>query len=427
MKKVFLLFTCLVSSFFARAQEAPTETNLTDAQKAFILSKFCTEVKYNYVFYNDLTFDWDSLCMTSLPLLLETKTDIEFGQELKRLSTRLNDGHTTVYPARPANNLDWIKPLPLKTKRIGDQVFVKEVLSSELKQKGIEIGTEILEVNGMKVMDYADKHIKPYTSSSTPQWLEYAPYREFELTKDKASNIIKLLLKDKKGKTFTYESTRNIPWDLNSPAMEFEILGGNIGLLRINSFMGNNFVGQFDEIYNRILTTDGLIIDIRDNSGGNSGLADYVLRHLSDKPIKTSRWSSRMYIATHASWGYSQEWYMESPHPLWPLDKEKYLKPVALLVNASTFSSAENFCVLFRGMNRGKIIGTATGGSTGNPINIDLGYGYEAQICTRNEWDIEGNKFIGVGIIPDVKVEETNQVYLKGKDVVVEQAMKHLK
>ena len=31
--------------------------DFTDGQKAYVLSKFYTEVKYNYIFYNNLTFD----------------------------------------------------------------------------------------------------------------------------------------------------------------------------------------------------------------------------------------------------------------------------------------------------------------------------------------------------------------------------------
>ncbi len=71
-------------------------------------------------------------------------------------------------------------------------------------------------------------------------------------------------------------------------------------------------------------------------------------------------------------------------------------------------------------------MGTPTGGSTGNPIGIDLGWGYYGRIFTRHEKLADGTEFIDVGIQPDVVVEETESV-LTGKDNVIEAALKLLK
>lgn len=96
------------------------------------------------------------------------------------------------------------------------------------------------------------------------------------------------------------------------------------------------------------------------------------------------------------------------------------------MVNAATYSSAENLCVTFRSADIGKIIGTPTGGSTGNPIFIDLGFGIGCCICTRHEVDADGNEFIGIGIQPDIVVEEDANLVLKGRDNVIETAMEYL-
>lgn len=426
MKRILLLFFCVSMLTVINLKAQDTSKDLTDGQKAYILSKFCSEVKYNYVFYNDLEFNWDSLCLATLPKLLATKSKEEYVQELQRLAIKLQDGHTSIYEDNSENSLDWIKPFPIKTRRIENRVFVTKVLSSDFQKQGVEIGSEILKIEGLDVIEYVNLYKRPFVSYSTSQWLDYSPYAGFELTKEKGSKVSKILFKNRDGKTFTIESHRNINWDINTNRIfDYETLNGNVGLLKINTFMGNDFKKEFDILYQNIKKTDALIIDLRDNMGGNSGNADYIIRHLSSKPVKMGNWSSRNYVAAHGSWGYPQEWYMETPDDLIPVNEENaYTKPVILIINAVTFSSAENFCVAFRSAKRGVIIGTPTGGSTGNPIHIGLGCGINAQICTKNEWDADGNKFIGIGIKPDVEVKEKADMFMKGKDVVIKEALK---
>lgn len=409
------------------------QAKLNESEKAYILSRFCTEVKYNFAFYDKLDFNWDSLCISSIPALVSTVSDEEFVKEMQAICARLDDGHTSIFELHNfANQEDWIRPLPMKTKRVGDRVFVTEVYNSFLQESGVHRGCEILEIDGENVLDYGAKNIQPYLSSSTPQWTKFRPFAEFELTKDNGSKVCKILFRDEKGKTFTVESNRNIAWDLKSTAdtaIEFNILKGNVGLLKVRSFQDSDFNHPyFDELYNEILKTDALIIDIRDNGGGNSSHADYLISHFCNQPVPQGSWRSPMYIAAHGSWNYPKEWYTETPDSIAPVHgKEIYQKPVVLLVNASTFSSAENFCVSFRGAKRGKIIGTPTGGSTGNPIFIDLGGGIGCSICTKHELDADGNEFIGVGIQPDVVIEEDASMFLKNSDAVIEKALEIIK
>ncbi|MDE6803809.1 MAG: peptidase S41, partial [Muribaculaceae bacterium] len=207
----------------------------------------------------------------------------------------------------------------------------------------------------------------------------------------------------------------------------------NIGLRKIPSFSSNNFDARdFTDLFEqRIMPTDGLIIDIRDNNGGNSEVGDFVMQLIATDTIPQATWETPEYQAAYASWG--QKWHTDSvetptliPYHLQYADVPKYDKPIVLLINSGTFSAAENFTVLFRNAERGKIIGTPTGGSTGNPIVIDLGWGYYGMICTRREKLADGTEFIGVGINPDIIEEEAVGV-LTGDDNVIRKALKVLR
>ena len=63
-------------------------------------------------------------------------------------------------------------------------------------------------------------------------------------------------------------------------------------------------------------------------------------------------------------------------------------------------------------MNRGTIIGTPSGGSTGNPITFDLPGGGWVQFCTKKDTYPDGTEFVGVGILPDIEVRETVSSFL---------------
>ena len=144
---------------------------------------------------------------------------------MKELCAQLNDGHTYIFSMNnPENKADWIRPFPMKTKRIGDRVFVTEVYSSDLQNQGVFANCEVLEVDGEKVLDYGNKYIKPYLASSTSQWSEYRPFAEFELTKDKGSKVSKILFRTPAGKKFMGEEGQMLGRELRARACT--LLGG---------------------------------------------------------------------------------------------------------------------------------------------------------------------------------------------------------
>lgn len=202
MKKISaLLGICLLAITQPCFGQKP-EQKLTPSEKAYILSRFCTEVKYNFAFFDKLEFNWDSICKASMPALVETDSDDDFLKGMQALSAKLHDGHTYIFAMNnPTNDEDWVRPFPMKTKRIGDRVFVTDVFNSYFQKSGVTPGCEILKIDGENVLEYAAKNIQPYLGSSTPQWTRYRPFAEFELTKEKGSKISKILFKIRKGRS----------------------------------------------------------------------------------------------------------------------------------------------------------------------------------------------------------------------------------
>ncbi len=417
-----------ILSFIFISLAAVATNNLTSEQKAAIATRFATEVKYNFAGYGRFAQDYDSICRAELPNLVATESDEDFGRKITLFANSFGDGHTTVsYSADVAY-------APILQKRIGNRVFVTDVFSDEYTSKGVKRGTEIVAINDMPVIEYANEFVVPYVASSTPQWSATYPFNSINLTKGYRGEPIKLTFRNAGGKTFDIVDNRQSPWDIAHTDMtiKFESLPGNIGLLTIPSFQKGDFdPNRFLELADTIFASDGLIIDIRNNTGGNSGYGELVMKLLAKDTIPQASWRTPKYEAAYASWGRPWET-IEIPsdsivpihcqHPQIP----QYDKPIVLLVSGNTFSAAEDFTVLFKNAKRGIVMGTPTAGSTGNPIRFDLGWGYWGRICTRHEKLADGTEFIGIGIQPDKIVEETEDVIF-GKDNVIEAALQELK
>lgn len=424
IKGLVLIMIASAFRFIAVAQN-----NLQPYQKAAIATRFASEVKYNFAGYGRFAQDFDSICRAELPSIVNTATDEEFNQQLQLLANRLHDGHTSIgYTAD-------VTYAPISQKRFGDKVFVTGVYSDEYTQKGVKSGTEIIAINGVPVIEYGNKYVVPYIPSSTEQWSKAYPFNSENLTKGKRGEPITITFQNKGGKPFDIVDQRQSPWGIVNPDMAFKYstLQGNIGLLRIPSFRANNFdINRFADVFDKEIShNNGLIIDIRDNTGGNSQIGGVLMMLLATDSIPNGSWDTPRYDAAYASWG--QGWHTVTepgqkfpPYFMQTNEVPKYDKPIVLLINSGTFSAAENFAALFRNCKRGLIIGTPTGGSTGNPINIDLGWGYYGRICTRQERLADGTEFIGVGIQPDIVIEENENVIF-GNDNVIEQALKMIK
>jgi C-terminal processing protease CtpA/Prc len=389
-----------------------TQAPLSDADKIVGLSKCWSEAKYNFVYFDKLPFDWDSLYHATIPAVLATQSKLEYYRELQRFVACLKDGHTRVRLPDGLRN-DWAA-VPLTTKLIDGKMIVTSVLNDTLEQEGIKAGTEIIKINEMDVHEYVSTKIKPYIDASTGQWLDLMAYGR-NAARGKKSESILMTFKDSEGKIFERSLSRSMSEKPINPApvFDFRIIDNNTGFLKIRRFWGDDYQKQFDSIYPQLLKTDALIIDVRENGGGNSNNSVYILSHLTKKSFKMSKWSSPRYIPAHASWNRPKEWHISSPEDYEPAKRKTIFdKPVVLLISEGTFSAAEDFCVGFRNMKRGQIIGTPSGGSTGNPIVFRLPGGGSLQICTKKDTYPDGAEFVGIGILPDIEVKETVLSYL---------------
>ncbi|MCK4558182.1 MAG: hypothetical protein KAV45_00260 [Calditrichia bacterium] len=97
-----------------------------------------------------------------------------------------------------------------------------------------------------------------------------------------------------------------------------------------------------------------------------------------------------------------------------------------MIVDESSFSGAEDFCVGFLTLKRGKLIGRKTAGSTGSPIIFNLPRGALVLICAKKDFFHDGKEFIGFGITPDIEVKTSVKDIIENRDAALDIAIKNL-
>jgi carboxyl-terminal processing protease len=427
---LFMLIA-LLPPFTVNAQN---ESTLQEDEKIYWLSRLWSEAAYNFAFFDQVPdLNWDDTYRDFIPQVLATKTDWEYYTVLRRFYALLHDGHTRVFPPRDLRNRYYgTATNEITTRLIEGRVIVTSVLDDALKTAGLKQGMEITAIDGHDVWGYADRFVAPNVSASTRQDMALQIYGHFLLSGD-VSKPVKIEVKGFSGETRTFDVGRE-PWIMEEEVFTgepflFELLPDNIGYLKINNFVDTDQIRpKFDSIYTKILDTDGLVIDVRENFGGATQLTHYVLQRFATEKFPTVKWKSPMNIGAHRAWGQNGQWFEEEGYDIEPIENGNiYAGPVNLIVDESTFSGAEDFTLGFITINRGRVIGRKTAGSTGSPIMFELPGRGLALVCAKRDYFPDGREFVGLGITPDIEVKATIQDVIQNRDAALETALVDLK
>jgi|GEM_PF-316443 len=391
-----------------------------------------SEAKFNFAFWDRVPqVDWDAVLVEYIPKVQEAGTDVQYYRVLRRCIALLQDGHTDVWG--PSDEPDCRPPVEIAAVQ-GKAVVIRVYPAEQIKQPELKVellaarlkpGDEITHIDGRAVEQILAEDLYPYIAASTPQQRELDAYPrlaggEFET---KAAMRIRNLEGTEREVLLT-RGRYNFPRDEKPFLCELPD-----GVLRINldSFGSDATIKQFEEAFEKILTARGLILDLRDNGGGSSGVGYAILKRLIDEPVEGSHWKTRQYLPAFRAWGREEQWYEGTHGTIEPSEGKRFEGPVVVLTGPATASAAEDFVVAFQTSKRGQVVGRRTLGSTGQPLTIQLPGGGGARICTKRDTYPDGREFVGIGCRPNVEVIPAKADIAAGRDVVLEQAVAMLR
>lgn len=179
-----------------------------------------------------------------------------------------------------------------------------------------------------------------------------------------------------------------------------EILRGNIGYLKVDGFAPVSVAGKTATAAMAYLShTDALIIDLRENHGGEPEMVQFLASYFFDKkPVHLNDIYYRKGNKT------------ETYRTLSKLPGERYTnKPVYVLTSNKTFSGGEEFAYDLQILKKATLIGENTGGGANPGEGVTVANGFSAFIPTGRAINpITKTNWEGVGVTPDIKTDPKN-------------------
>jgi len=168
-----------------------------------------------------------------------------------------------------------------------------------------------------------------------------------------------------------------------------------VGYVHVPSFGGRGWTSEMDVVLEALDGAAGIVVDVRDNSGGNDANAEAVAGRFTDRP--------RLYRTIQYRSGPGRDGFTPPREDyLRPAGRRSFPGPVAVLTNRRTFSAAESFVLAMRSIPSVTTVGDTTGGGSGNPLYRELPNGWTFSVSRWVERDPAGRTHEGVGIPPDL-------------------------
>ena len=200
---------------------------------------------------------------------------------------------------------------------------------------------------------------------------------------------------------------------------KYKILNDKVGYIYYETFSEGIDNNDLDRVFSYFSNCKGLIIDVRQNSGGNATNSAKIASRFTEKKILTG------YICHKTGPGHND---FSEPYAIYlePAKGIRWQKKVAVLTNRHSYSATNDFVNHMRCLPNVTIVGDKTGGGSGMPFSSELPNGWTIRFSASPHFDKNMNH-IEWGIDPDVKVDINYKDEVNGFDTIIEEARKLLK
>jgi len=373
-------------------------------QRAAIAARLRSAIEGSFVHWDAVSdLDFDAAFDGYLAEALSAATRLAFVLANQRLMAQLRNGHSGFHD-------DWVmrrhgRSFGLLLRPLDGRWTVTISRHAELP-----IGNVVETIDGVRMAEVFSQ-ARPYLAASSERAAADSLFYRRHLLPDA------LTLGLEGGGTFAVAKADWPAVEMPLPSVRYD---EGVAVLPIRSFDDPRFEAAAVAAVRALDGDAPLIIDLRGNGGGNTPLN--LLAALMDRPYR--RWRSSVLSTTTLRRAHRElpelVAYDAPRHEPLP---DAYRGRLAILVDGTVGSAAEDFAMPFKDNGRALLIGETTAGSSGQPHYIELGDGFRTWIGAKRESFPDGSTFEGVGIAPDVEVVQQAVDLREGRDRVLNGAL----
>lgn len=190
----------------------------------------------------------------------------------------------------------------------------------------------------------------------------------------------------------------------------------DIGYVWILHFARSGFDADIDTTLARLAGVQALIIDVRNNPGGEIHNMETVAGRFADRD-RTYGFVRYRDGPGHADLSPAEG------RLLSPKGPRRFSGPVVVLSNRKSASAAEGFVLAMRALPNVTVIGDSTAGASSNPLARELPNGWTYRFSISLWYDADHVPFEETGLVPDLWVRGSAEELADRRDAVLDTAL----
>ena len=408
----------------------------------------------------------------------------DFALQLKMFMANFGDGHSRVS----------IREV-LKGKSLGRLPF--EIISHENKFYAINTHTKdsyfpnhslITKINNIEIEEFYElagqmiaKTTSKFVKRNTTEYLRFLDLLLQMMDVQHTDQIMVTFENDQHQVTKAVNlGNKKNPKLIKNHLLKDTIMANNIGYIAMNEKMSRkeSFINQLDNAMQNVKNTDGLIIDIRRNSGGSRkplltmlpyfikkakvvNIARYRIneainhrpntgyltrRYCYPTTISKSNYEEESGLSNHSDFQSTVHDFKKNFDPRYTVPNDQfsdfhymvihpesnkkryyYSKPVIVLIDEGCFSASDIFAAGMKTGDNVKLLGNTTGGGSGYSNRIQLPHSdLQVKLSRMVSYQPDGNLYDGHGVVPNFQVDYSLEDRMGKTDTMLNNALRRL-
>ena len=357
--------------FFFLATLVGCQSPSDDFNAELAWREFDEVFKENYAYYDNTNIELSSLFDDYKNKALEATSEQEFISVVTVFMRYFRDPHLNIYPGNktgysvtPTGADIWV------TQQQGKYLIIDIKAGSAAYNSNIQVNSEAISIDGRTPKEA----ITTVFGGEFDRLSTKRKVRGLNIALGGIKNKTRKIITRYKGVDSyhqldaTYDAIKRA---YKEPTLVFKTIN-NLGYIRFNNSLGNNdTVNAFNKAIKELITTDGLILDLRNiPSGGNTGVAEPILGHFvqQETPYQLYQRQQPSHFGQKKIPFHQAKMERATAKPKKPF----YDKPFVVLVGRWTGSIGEGMMIGLDALGAKAIIGAPTADLLGGIKNITL-------------------------------------------------------